>query len=726
MDRQLKLDAPIKRWDEAIPMGNGKIGGLLYGGEDSKLRISLDRGDLWDEQMEEKPAGFNWRNWCDLLEEKNFAQIDEIFTKPYDQKTPTKIPCGGLELELDKKLNIKTFYLDCQRAISHVYEEGDQECLQCFFAAEENVAVIKMVGQPVLDWKLTFPSVLQEELGYSDPELASSGEFCHYTQTIPDGNRFSIVAQKVIYQNDTYIYLTICNSVTDGSEDPLLTAKTALGAYIAQGYQTVLEKHLTWWEKYWSVSRIQLPQSDIQEHYDLCRYFLGAGSRKGEIAMPLQAVWTNDDGLPQWKGDYHHDLNTQMIYVSYLVAGHMEEGQVFLDYMFSLLPNFRKFAQDFYEAPGAMIPIVMTAEGKALGGWPQYSLNPQGSAGWVAWMFYRHWQFTRDNDFLREKAYPFCAEIAECINALLQPSQDGVLRMPISSSPEMFSNRPQCYLKPTSNYDYEGMSVLFNSLHQMALELGEAAEATRWLEVSQQLGSRHIDQDAGDLLVAPDTPFACSHRHLSHLMAIHPFSQISVEGGEQERSIIEKSIETFEKIGYSEWTGYTHTWAACLYGRIGKSEKTLEHLNKFLYAYISRNGFHMNCDQKGGECWGDGDGSPRLFTLEGNFLLMEAVHEMLLQSWNGIIRVFPALPEDWKNLSFENLWTEGAFQVSAECKEGKLSQIEITSTQGNPLKLKSPWETVMVNGEAHQTSSAGYLEMETKLGETYIFGNATT
>src|ERR1017187_9598968 len=94
--------------------------------------------------------------------------------------------------------------------------------------------------------------------------------------------------------------------------------------------------------------------------------------------MPLQGVWSADAGsLPPWKGDYHNDLNTQMTYLAYRTAGNFEEGLCFLDYLWKRLPTFRQSAKDFYGAPGAAVPRVMSLAGQPLGGWGQYSLRSE-------------------------------------------------------------------------------------------------------------------------------------------------------------------------------------------------------------------------------------------------------------------------------------------------------------------------------------------------------------
>jgi hypothetical protein len=111
-------------------------------------------------------------------------------------------------------------------------------------------------------------------------------------------------------------------------------------------------------------------------------------------------VWTCDNGdLPPWKGDYHNDLNTQMTYLAYLEAGLFQQGESFLNFNEKLLAGYRGFARSFYDIPGAVVPGVMTLDGKALGGWGQHSLSPTHSA-WIAQSFYLHWRYTGDPEFL--------------------------------------------------------------------------------------------------------------------------------------------------------------------------------------------------------------------------------------------------------------------------------------------------------------------------------------
>jgi alpha-L-fucosidase 2 len=123
---------------------------------------------------------------------------------------------------------------------------------------------------------------------------------------------------------------------------------------------------------------------------------------------------------------------------------------------------------------------------------------------------------------------------------------------------------------------------------------------------------------------------------------------------------------------------------ACLRARIGDPEAALHYLDIYEKAFISRNGFHLNGDQLK---TGYSRFQYRPFTLEGNFLAAQAVHEMLLQSWHGVVRIFPATPERWRDASFEDLRAEGGFRVSARRENHQTTWIRIGATVDGTLRV---------------------------------------
>lgn len=691
----LRLAAPIRTWDEAVPLGNGLLGALLWG-ETNLLRLSLDRGDLWDERPSPKfpkvRDRFNWKAMQRMVAEDRMEEFNEVFDSNYDYSgPPTKLPAGRLEILLDPGETIESFQLGLATACGVARLSNGAEIRTFINAAQprQPVVLMQIPGVPVKVVRLQPPGAVNK-LGYPPARRGEAEGCCWFEQEAAEG--FAYAACAGWKREGGVTLLAVAVTTRAEGESPLEVARARVRRALRSGYDRAFKEHARWWAEFWQRSGVSVPEIHLLRHYHLVRYFYGAASRQGAPPMPLQGVWTADAGsLPPWKGDYHNDLNTQMTYLAYRVSGDFEEGACFLDYLWDLLPQFRRFARDFYDAPGAAVPGVMSLAGQPLGGWGQYSLSPTMGA-WNAHLFYLHWRHTGDRKFLRNRAYPFSKEMGECLRALLQPDARGVLKLPLSSSPEVFDNTRRAFLRPNSNYDLASLKMLFLALAEMAGELGETNAAREWSQLAAKLGDLHADDRHG-LLLDEATPLTFSHRHLSNLMALHPFNLITVEDGEPARQLIQRSLAGWDRLGTGAWCGYSFSWMACLRARVGDAEAALRNLDIYSRAFILRNGFHANGDQTRS---GFSKLTYRPFTLEGNFLAMEAVHEMLLQSWArnpgsgepGAIRVFPATPWRWHDAAFEDLRAEGGHRVSARRENGATAWLRVVAGKSGRVRIR--------------------------------------
>lgn len=698
-DLNLRLAAPIQTWDEAVPLGNGLFGVLLWG-EGNTLRLSLDRGDLWDERPSPAHVAvrdrFNYATMQQLVAEKNIGEFNRIFDSNYDYNfAPTKLPAGRIEITLAPGQRSRSFELDLATAEGRV-RLTDGSNVRTFVnaaAVREPVALLFVPGEAPSAMAVKPPQSVQK-LGYPAAETGRTADETWFRQPGADGFVYvALVASKAVIDG-TLLAFTVATS-GDG-DDPLAVARTRVREALDRGYEAMFASHQAWWRAFWERSQLSVPDPAIMRQYYLVRYFHGAASRRTAPPMPLQGVWTADaESLPPWKGDYHNDLNTQMTYCAYLTAGHFDEGASFLDYLWDLLPKFRRFANDFYDAPGAAVPGVMSLAGQALGGWGHYSLSPTMGA-WNAHLFYLHWRYTRDEAFLRERAYPFCREVATCLKHLLRPAPDGTLRLPLSTSPEIFDNSLKAFLEPNTNYDLACLRMLFLALAEMADAGGDADAAGDWRQTAERLGDFHTTAD-GTLLLDAITALPASHRHLSNLMGIHPFNLITIEGGLENRRMIESSVRQWDALGTSAWCGYSFSWMSCLRSRVGDGEAAFRFLDLYTRAFILRNGFHANGDQTKS---GLSTFTYRPFTLEGNFLAMQAVQEMLLQSWSpspgtgdwGAIRIFPAVPNAWRTASFEDLHAEGGHRVSARRENGVPVWLRVVAGHDGEVRIRDNFD----------------------------------
>jgi alpha-L-fucosidase 2 len=688
---RLTLAAPIDTWDEAVPLGNGLLGGLLWGGG-ATLRLSLDRGDLWDERPApgNALAGFTYERMRRLVASgDNAAIVDIADTRSYDQAHPTKISAGRIEFDLEPGREVSSFGLDLAGAVGRAELRGGGAA-EAVFSARRPVALVRFSPGSLRGIRLVPPASVHL-LGYPPAQAGAREGESWFVQRTAEGGAFCILARSLPGPDGTLVAATVAFAEADGAE-VLEAARRRVGAALAAGEGPLLAEHGAWWRSFWEGSSVTLPDEAMLRHYNLVQYFYGAASRAGAPPIPLQGVWTADAGaLPPWKGDYHHDLNTQMTYMGYQGAGRFEEGRVFLDFMDALRPRFRAFARDFYGTGGAAVPAVMTLRGSPVGGWAQYSLSPVHGA-WIGHLFYLHWRYTGDRAYLRGVAYPWCREVGECLRSLLHPDGSGALVLPLSTSPEAFDNSPRAWLRPNSNYDIACLRMLFLANEEMAAELGDASEARGWGRLAAALGPFH-EAPNGELLLARGEPLAFSHRHLATLMGVYPFNLLTIEGTEADRRAIRASVALVDRMGVVSWCGYSYGWMAALRARIGDGEGALRALETYLHAFTLRNGFHANGDQTKS---GFSSFTYRPFTLEGNFLACAAVHEMLLQGWDpnpgrggwGTIRVFPATPWRWHDASFEELAAEGGHRVSARRENNATTWLRIGAGRDGPLRLR--------------------------------------
>jgi alpha-L-fucosidase 2 len=169
-------------------------------------------------------------------------------------------------------------------------------------------------------------------------------------------------------------------------------------------------------------------------------------------------------------------------------------------------------------------------------------------------------------------------------------------------------------------------------------------------------------------------------------MAIYPLDLL-IQENEQQQQVMDKSLLHIDQLGTGMWVGFSFPWMACINARAGHGNRSMMLLETFMRGFLSRNGFNLNGDFKDyGYSWF----KYRPFTLEGNFALAQAVHEMLLQSHGGIIRIFPALPESWSDIEFTDLRAEGGFSVSAALSNNQIVSIKISAAKNGMLNLKTP------------------------------------
>lgn len=702
----LVIEEPIMLWDEALPLGSGLCGCLVWG-NGNPLRFSLDRGDLWDRRVaaETLAPDYTYANLIELVKQRNGDELYKRFEKFYTDKTPTKIPAGRLELDYgrpaDQVCNRVCIY-DALAEITLTFGEKSSH-VKTFLHATEQIGFISIIGnaplpRPRIVTPAYKPSDNEEEarasivedikvssLGYPESVLGEGEDLLWYRQKTCTDFEFSIVmAYRVSGEIMEIAYAIITN---EDEEDAFETAKQKVRNAVDLGFRQAHAAHAGWWEAFWKKSSLTLPDPEMERQWYHTNYLFGSCSRKGFLPTPLQGVWTADEGgLPPWKGDYHNDLNTQMSYWHYMKANHLEEGASFCDFLWNLVPQARQFAADFFDAPGICLPSVMSIDGKPLGGWAMFSTNLINQV-WLCQSFDHYWRYTGDMDFLRDKAYVYLTETARCLRRWLTPNEEGKLLLPLSSSPEYHDNRWEAWLTPNSNNDLALMIYLFETLLEMAEQLDYRSDADEWRNVLKRLPELTVNKD-NVLMLSPDESITESHRHLAHAMAIYPLHLLRYDRSERERIIIDATINQLEVLGSGWWVGFSFPWMANLYAKQGNGEGAWYQLKLFWDSCCSINGFNLNGDFKKR---GVTSLHYRPFTLEANFGAADALQEMLLQNHDGLIRVFPAIPDEWrrKGVAFRDFRGGGGSLVSASMGKGDLQFIELKAERDGRYRVRN-------------------------------------
>lgn len=728
-DHDLSFTTLANQWDEALPIGNGWLGALVWQKQD-KLRFSLDRADLWDMRpmkgLHRKEFSFQWV--IDQVKKKDYRPVQEYFDEPYDREPgPTKIPGGALEFDTKGWGEVKRAHLSLNNALCEVQWSSGTK-LQTFVNAEkqygwfrfENVkdnfepqlvapryqGAVTVSGNPVGGDDLA-------RLGYKQGDIKRNGDHITYRQEGWGGFQYIISVRWKKVGNTTVegVWTISSHYPNKAMTEASRITETAL----AKSFKEDLKAHSSWWKSFWSKSAIEIPDQKLEKQWYLEQYKFGSLARKDAPPISLQGVWTADNGrIPPWKGDYHHDLNTQLSYWPAYGANHLDEAMGYINHLEENKDNYLRYTKMFFGIDGLAVPGVTTLDGTEMGGWIQYSLSPTVSS-WLAQHYYLQWRYSMDREFLKNKAYPWLKKTANLLEKLTVKDAQGYRQLEISASPEINDNSLNAWFLQNTNYDLALMKYTFGIAAELATDLGLTSEAAHWTTILNEFGDYALTAN-DELKFAPSMDYNQSHRHFSNMMAIHPLGLIKWEDGAKAQSIIRHSIAQLDAVGPDYWCGYSYSWLGNLKARAKDGAGAAKALKIFAEAFCSINSFHLNGDQTKS---GLSKFTYRPFTLEGNFAFAAGIQEMLLQSYAGFIEIMPAVPAAWKNIAFDQLRAEGAFLVSAKRVDGLVSEVKIYAEKGGETILKLPfanYREVQNNGFKIEHKKDGYLKLIAKQG----------
>ncbi|MCF7973630.1 MAG: glycoside hydrolase family 95 protein [Phycisphaerae bacterium] len=750
-DESLRLwyHQPARQWEQALPLGNGRLGAMVFGAV-ARERFQLNEESLWaGEPFDVYPEDYaaNLKTLQRLVLDGKIAEARTFGLKTLT-KSPTSYrsyePLADLWIDMTHGDQVQDYEraLDLETGLSRVtYQvDGIRFVREAFISARDDVMVIRLSADKPgaltarigltrdKDMTVTTRGVTQLHMdgqivdvpapeGYDDNPGGSGpggkhmkfagrllARSVHGTVTPQDNALFIRDADEVVVLFTASTDFSLDKMTFDRTIDTGHQAEAILARAAGKSWSDLRRDHVQEHRACFNRVALNLGEDNPQAiptderlaavkqggadpglvalYFQYGRYLLMSSSRApGRLPANLQGLWSHKMWAP-WEADYHLNINLQMNYWPADLCNLSETVTPLADWFCRVAQKGRVSAQRLYHARGWVAFTTVNLFGRTTPGgsneasqFQNGALDPLAGA-WMALTLWRHYEFTGDTAFLKAQAYPVLKGASEFLLDTLIEDKDGLLVIVPSTSPENAYVQPETgravRITRGSTYHMAIVRAVFNAVIQGSKTLDQDADLRGQLTTALaklppvKIGSNGTIQEWIEDY-EEQTP---GHRHISHLIGLHPFSLITA----QDRDLFAAARKTIERrLSHGGGhTGWSRAWIINFYARLLEGDAAHDHVVQLLAKSTLPNLF---------------DTHPP-FQIDGNFGGCAGIAEMLIQSHNGMVHLLPALPGAWTQGSVKGLKARGGFVADFAWDQGQIVSYRIQASRAGVLRLR--------------------------------------
>lgn len=753
-DLKLWYNQPARNWNEALPIGNGRIGAMVFGKVNEEL-IQLNEETLWSGGPVNTNPNPGVASYLPeirkALMNEDYEEAEKLTSKVQGLFTESYEPLGDLLIKHAFTSAPTAYYRDLNisnaTSTTRFTVGGIEYTRELFVSAPDQIVVIRLTSGKKN--ALNFTASTQSPL-YPKNEIVSTNEIVMKgkapSHTVPsymqsmeipvvyndpsrcDGMRFQLRVKAksedgtittdasglhVSGATEVILFLSAATSYNGFDKCPDKEGKDEnkiatqyLSDASAKSFDVLKKNHIQDYQHYFNRVSFQLNNANAADkplderlklytegakdpalealYFQFGRYLLISSSRPGGIPANLQGIW-NNHVRPPWSSNFTTNINTEMNYWMVESANLSELHTPLLDLIQHLAVTGKETTRNFYNAPGWTVHhnTDIWATTNPVSGSPSWANWPVGGA-WLSQHLWEHYQFTGDKKYLSDVAYPVMKEAAVFCSAWLIEDKNGKLITAPSTSPEnvfitekgikgtvsvattmdmsliwdLFTNVIQA--SEHLNTDVDFRNTLIKQRSQLfPLQIGKKGNLQEWYK------------DWED--VEPE------HRHISHLFGLFPGRQISPLTTPNFANASKRTLELRGDGG----TGWSKGWKINVWARLHDGN----HAHKLIREQLTLTGVEgTDYQNRGGTYPNFLDAHPP-FQIDGNFGGVSGMIEMLLQSHDGVLHIFPALPDEWSEGKVTGLKARGGFTIDLQWKNGKITELKINSALGGNCRV---------------------------------------